>query len=312
MLYNLSSVSKAAVVPGDTVSDIALHDMYDIFAATSWDGSIYYYDANDALGHKSTTKLGGPLLSGSFCDGNKMVAGAVSGMLYVVDVATNQISEIKAHDLGIKKTKVYNNIVITGSWDKKLKFWDLRSNTPLFTHELAHKVYAMDIKNDNLVLALSNNTVVTYNINDFQRQRILRTKLKWQLRSVCCSNDQVLVGGIEGAIEVLNMSDTSDHYYKGHRSANILYAVNCIDVHPHSTSLVASGGSDSYVLIYNKQQRIKTYFEKTNAPVTAGKFSRNGLFYIYATGEDWSKGYPVTQCATNVCTLDIKKAKIIV
>ncbi|ELQ76842.1 mRNA export protein (contains WD40 repeats) [Trachipleistophora hominis] len=312
MLYNLSSVSKAAVVPNDTVSDIALHDTYDIFAATSWDCSIYYYDANDSLGHKSTTKLDAPLLSGSFFDGNKMVAGAVNGTLYVVDVATNQVSEIKGHDLGIKKVKVYNNIVITGSWDKKLKFWDLRSNAPLFTHELANKVYAMDIKNGNLALALSNNTVVMHSIGDFQRQRILRTKLKWQLRSVCCSNDQVLVGGVEGAIEVLNMSDVSDHFYKGHRNANVLYAINCIDVHPLNSSLIASGGNDNNVLIYNKQQRIKVHTERTNAPVTAGRFNRNGQFYIYSTGEDWSKGYPATQFPTSVCVLDVKKAKIAV
>lgn len=307
----MSATSKANVAPGDTVSDIALHGSYDIFAATSWDNSIYYYDANDALSHKSTTKLNNPLLSGCFYDGNKMIAGTVNGTLCVVDITSNQINEIKAHEQGIKKIRAFNNILITGSFDKKLKFWDFRTNnTPVFTHELSHKVYSMDIKNDNLVLALSNNSVVTYNINDFQRQRLLCTKLKWQLRSLCCLDSQVLVGGIEGSIEILNMNDGSEFYYKGHRVTNTLYAVNCIDVHPMNSSLIASGGSDSNVLIYHRQQRIKMYTEKANAPITAGKFSRNGLFYIYATGEDWSKGYPMNQCETNVCALDIKKAKI--
>lgn len=311
MFYSPACVYKSSFSPNDTVSEIVMHSMYDIFAATSWDSSIYYYDTNNAVSHRSTTQLSNPLLSGCFYDNNKMAAGSVNGMLYVVDVASGQVSEIKAHEAGIRKIRVFNNILITASWDKKLKFWDMRSDTPVYTHDLLHKVYSMDIKNDNLVVALSNNTIVALSINDLQHQRILHTKLKWQLRALCCTNNnQVVVGGIEGAIDIINMNDTPDYMFKSHRSMSTVYAINCIDVHPLNTFLIASGGSDAYVMVYHKQQRSKLYFEKSNAPVTAGKFSRNGMFYIYSTGEDWSRGYPASQYETNVYALDLKKAKV--
>lgn len=68
--------------------------------------------------------------------------------------------------------------------------------------------------------------------------------------------------------------------------ANKLYAVNCIDVHPQNESLIASGGSDCNLIIYNKSRRIKIFTKKFDSPVTSGKFTKNGLFYVYATGED--------------------------
>eukprot|EP00967_Tisochrysis_lutea_P031609 scaffold37327_cov20-Tisochrysis_lutea.AAC.2 len=36
-------------------------------------------------------------------------------------------------------------MLITGSWDKTLRFWDCRSPTPVHTQPLPERVYAMDV-----------------------------------------------------------------------------------------------------------------------------------------------------------------------
>lgn len=37
------------------------------------------------------------------------------------------------------------NMLITGGWDKTLRFWDCRSPAPVHTQALPERVYAMDV-----------------------------------------------------------------------------------------------------------------------------------------------------------------------
>ena len=37
-------------------------------------------------------------------------------------------------------------LVVSGGWDKMLKFWDCRSPTPAGTFQLEERVYNMDIR----------------------------------------------------------------------------------------------------------------------------------------------------------------------
>lgn len=298
----------ANVPPADTVSDITIHPSFDVFAATAWDNSICFYDF--ALDNKKTTKFSAPLLCGQFYDGSKIVAGSATGTLFINDFNTNQINEIKAHEKGIKNCKLYNNIVLTASWDHTIKFWDLRSNQPVFTLNLESKIYSMDIQGDHVAAALANNQIVYFNVKELSSKKILKTKFKYQLRSIRCSSDKVFVGGIEGAIETITYDNTPDILLKIHRVGNMVYTVNCIDVNPINNSIIASGGSDGSLILYNKPQRYKVHSSKENSPITACRFTRDGNFLIYAIGEDWSKGYPSSKTDTKICKLDLKKARV--
>lgn len=308
MFFDGSHTKTATVSPTDTVSDITIHPSFDVFAATTWDNSIFFYDFS--LNHKITTKVSAPILSGQFYDSGKIVAGGVNGTLFVNDFNTNQTSEIKAHEKGIQSCKIYNNIILTGSWDNKIKFWDMRSDQPVHTLDLGSKIYAMDVQGDHVIAALANNQVVYFNIKDLQTKKILKTKFKYQLRSVRCATDKVFVGGIEGGIESITYADTSDTLYKCHRTANMVYTVNCIDINPINSSLIASGGSDGTIVIYNKPSRYKVHSNKEISAITACKFTKDGNFLLYAIGEDWSKGYPSSKVETKISILDLKKARV--
>lgn len=302
------SIRSASTSPTDTVSDISLNPTYDIFATPTWEKSIFFYDYN--LIHKSTAKVSEPLISSCFYENNKIAAGSVSGTLYVNDISTNQTSEIKAHENGIQSVKLYNNILLTGSWDQKIKFWDMRSTQPVHTLEMPAKIYAMDMQGDHIVAALSNNQMFYYNIKDLSSKKLLKTRFKYQLRGLKCTNDKVFVCGVEGAIESITYADTPDVLYKVHRSGSMVYTVNCIDVNPINSLLVASGASDGTLVIYNKQSRFKVHSNKENSAITSCKFSRDGNFLFYATGEDWSKGYPSSKVETKVSVLDLKASRI--
>jgi len=38
------------------------------------------------------------------------------------------------------------NMLVTGSWDKTVKYWDLRSPNPVHTQQMPERVYAMDVQ----------------------------------------------------------------------------------------------------------------------------------------------------------------------
>ena len=37
------------------------------------------------------------------------------------------------------------SVVVTGSWDKKLKYWDTRQPNPVLTHDLPERCYCADV-----------------------------------------------------------------------------------------------------------------------------------------------------------------------
>ena len=48
-----------------------------------------------------------------------------------------------------------HNVLVTGSWDKTLRYWDLRSPQPVMTVNLTERVYCMDVKNPLVVVGVA-------------------------------------------------------------------------------------------------------------------------------------------------------------
>ena len=93
-------------------------------------------------------------------------------------------------------------MVVTGSWDKTIKYWDLRSPTPVGTVECQDKIYSMDVKEKLLVVATDNKQ---FRIIDLSNpMTVLKSidvvQLKHQTRVVSCFPDAsgFAVGTIEG------------------------------------------------------------------------------------------------------------------
>ena len=47
-------------------------------------------------------------------------------------------------------------ILCTGSWDKTLRYWDMRQPQPMHQQAMQERVYAMDVRNNLLVAGLAN------------------------------------------------------------------------------------------------------------------------------------------------------------
>lgn len=74
-------------------------------------------------------------------------------------LGTEKTEVVAQHKGGVKDVLSINDgsQIVTGSWDKTIKYWDLRSPNPTYTHKLSAGCCAMDVNSDLLVLATAGN-----------------------------------------------------------------------------------------------------------------------------------------------------------
>ena len=157
--------------------------------------------------------------------------------------------ELGSHDKGIKSV-LYNEAtssVITGGWDKRLRVWDPRADSPLEgSFDTPGKVYAMDQAPPyRLVVGMSGRWVNVYDVRNMSEPEQQReSSLQHQTRCLRVFPDGTgfCIGSIEGrcAVEFFDPSaevQAKKYAFKCHRSkdasgAQTLYPVNALAFHP--------------------------------------------------------------------------------
>ncbi|ADM11757.1 WD40 domain-containing protein [Encephalitozoon intestinalis ATCC 50506] len=306
-----AKISDIPNPPSDTVSEIAFSQMHGLMAASSWDGTIRTYDLENLYSpNSSVVSLNKPLLTCCFSKETPSLAfaGAADGSLQMVDLQTNQVSSFQAHDEGVKSVRCFSNMLITGSWDKTVKFWDVRSSKLVVSLDLPGKVYAMDLEKELLSMSLSRNEVITYNLNNINQKKPHVSKLNWMIRSIACAqdNETFAVGGIEGKAEIFNVnSPVKKMIFRCHRVDNKVYAVNSVSFLPTNHNILVTAGSDGTIVFFDSQARTKMFTQTESQPITYGRFNTNGSYYVYATGNDWSTGYVTTYRPTQLKAIQV-------
>eukprot|EP00898_Chlorokybus_atmophyticus_P008820 jgi/Chlat1/893/Chrsp107S01332 len=188
------------------------------------------------------------------------------------------------------------NCLVTGSWDKTIRYWDLRQQTPVHTQQLPERLYSLSVRHPLLVAATADRHLIVYNLANPQVEyKRLQSPLKYQTRCVSTFPDKTgyLVGSIEGRVAVQHVEDSmasKNFTFKCHREGNDIYAVNTIAFHPvHGT--FATTGSDGTYNFWDKdsKQRLKA-LQKCNSSIPCGAFNMDGTIFAYAVSYDWSRG----------------------
>ncbi|CCE65212.1 hypothetical protein TPHA_0K00780 [Tetrapisispora phaffii CBS 4417] len=302
----------------DSISDVAFSTQNEfVFSASSWDGKVKIWNINNgnpqAVAQYSHSA---PVLSTRWSgDGTKVASGGCDNIVKLFDLTTNQEQQVGTHDSAIKNLRFVNcgptnsQCLVTGSWDKTIKYWDLRQQQPIATLAMPDRVYAMDSSNQLLVVGTAERHIAVINLtNPGQIYKTIQSPLKMQTRTIACypSGDGYAIGSIEGRIAIRYLDEEiqkkSGFSFKCHRKTNPnrsigassqtdVFSVNSISFHPIYGTFV-SAGSDGTFHFWdkNKKHRLKGY-PAQNGSISAVNFNGKGSLLAYSLGYDWSKGH---------------------
>eukprot|EP00179_Madagascaria_erythrocladioides_P017122 CAMPEP_0198353738 /NCGR_PEP_ID=MMETSP1450-20131203/112576_1 /TAXON_ID=753684 ORGANISM="Madagascaria erythrocladiodes, Strain CCMP3234" /NCGR_SAMPLE_ID=MMETSP1450 /ASSEMBLY_ACC=CAM_ASM_001115 /LENGTH=262 /DNA_ID=CAMNT_0044059923 /DNA_START=39 /DNA_END=827 /DNA_ORIENTATION=+ len=219
--------------------------------------------------------------------------------------ATNNTQVVAQHDAPIRHARFAADIgsgssaLVTGSWDKSVRYWDVRAPTgkAMGTVPMPERVYAMDLVGQLLAVGTADRKLLVFDVrNPATPYSQKESQLKYQTRCLACFPDQsgFAVGSVEGRVSidvhVENKAAKVENFaFKCHRDSDGIHPINAIAFHPIGT--FATVGADGGVNFWDKEnrQRLKQ-FTKLNQPITDAVFSADGNIFAYAVGYDWSRG----------------------
>ncbi|KAL7059374.1 hypothetical protein AAHC03_013732 [Spirometra sp. Aus1] len=302
------AISCLRFSPGANATSIYL-------AATSWDNRVRVWEvmANGNTVPKAEQMHQGPALSACWSnDGTKLFSVGADKCAQMWDLASNQFVQVGAHDAPIKTVHFISSAnytcLMTGSWDKKLKFWDARQANPMAVIDLPERVYCADVTFPVAVVGVAGRQILAYSLeNGPTMVSQIESPLMFQNRCISLFLDKqkqspvgFALGSIEGrvAVHYFQPASARDNFtFKCHRSVAPvngyyeIYAVNDLAFHPvHGT--LATVGSDGRYAFWDKDARTKIRgLENAELPLTCCAFDSKGQLFAYASGYDWSKGH---------------------
>lgn len=297
--------------PDDTVSRLRFSpastgDIYLI--ASSWNGSVrcWKVDPNQGLAAAmSIVEQGAPVLDCAWAgDGHTVYCAGASKIVNSWDLATGATTIVAAHDGPVCQVCDVEDkkLLATTSWDKTLRYWDVRAPTgsPVGSVPLADRAYAMDVKEPTVVVGLADRKLMVFDVRKPATPYKEKYSLhKYQTRCVAIWPDRMgyLVGCVDGRVSVDYVQDPepgASSLFSCHRDkgARVGYSINAIRFHM-PTGMFATAASDGRFGFWDKDRKDRARtrrFEKMSGPVTDIDFASDGRTYAYAVGYDWSKG----------------------
>ncbi|RMZ81773.1 hypothetical protein DV738_g1968, partial [Chaetothyriales sp. CBS 135597] len=303
--------------PEDSISDLQFSPAADFLAVSSWDKKVRIYQVSEQGQNegKAAFDFDLPVLNCAWSEDGQKVAGVgADKSIRLLDLGSGNTTPqtlTAAHEQPIRvcafATIQNSPVLVTGSWDKTVKYWDLRSDKPAATLNCQERIYTMDIRNKLLVIGTADRYINVVNLDRPDTfYKTMQSPLKYQTRVVSCFTPEPIgfaVGSIEGrcAIQYVEDKDSTNNFsFKCHRETpttgpnkdtSSVYSVNAISHHPvHGTFSTAGGDGTFHFWDGNAKHRLKGY-PSVGGPITATAFNRQGTVFAYAVCYDWSQGF---------------------
>ncbi|KAI0288662.1 WD40 repeat-like protein [Multifurca ochricompacta] len=253
------------------------------FDTSAWDSTVRLYDiaANE---EKTKFDHRAVVLSTAFSDASHAYSEGLDASLRELELESEKIHALGQHDNAISSVCYSGEAkaIITGSWDRSIRFWDPRAaTTQQSSHQLPERIYFMD-------------TMETPG-------QTRESSLKFLTRALACMSDGqgYATASVEGRIAVEYFDPSSavqekKYPFKCHRQTidevDHVWPVNALAFHP-TYNTFASGGSDATVSICdNKVKKRLRQFPRYNSSVSTLAFSADGSRLAIGASYTWDAG----------------------
>ncbi|BGP36592.1 RNA export factor gle2 [Rhodotorula kratochvilovae] len=298
--------------PTDSISALAWSPAADFLAAASWSNEVRVYEVGDKGANKGVAmfKHEAPVLDVCWSkDGGKIVSGGADNAVRLYDAATAQSTQIGVHDAPVKCVRwvdAAGGLVCSGSWDKTLRYWDLRQPAPVAQVSLPERCYAMDCVFPLLVAATAGQHVLIFNLNNPTVPfKTVTSPLKQQTRTLSCYPDGscYALASTEGRVGIQYVDEaraSTNFSFKCHRRDLPKSAAGALGAQWKTTSQAVYAVNE---LAFNNLGTIWDHLSKTRlktlepdlGPITAAKFSRTSQYLACAPHAGYMGNTPQQQ-----------------
>ncbi|XP_022153448.1 protein RAE1-like [Momordica charantia] len=277
--------------------------------ATSWDNQVRCWEIMQNAGNiastlKASISHGHPVLcSARKDDGTTVFSGGCDNQVKMWPLLSGgQAMTVAMHEAPVKEVAWIPemSLLVSGSWDKTLKYWGTRQPNPVHTLQLPDRCYSMTVRYPLMVVGATDRNLIVFNLhspqNEFKR---IVSPLKYQTRCVAAFPDQqgflVIFPSLSlGRVGVHHLDKSlanKNFTFRCHREGSEIYSVNSLNFHPVSASHIATAGSDGAFHFWDKdnKKRLKSSL-RCSQPITWSTFNQDGSIFAYAVCYDWSKG----------------------
>jgi mRNA export factor len=214
------------------------------------------------------------------------------------DLGSTKNLQVGVHDAPVNFVTWFapQKAVLSGSWDKSLRYWDLRQPTPALKIDLPERLYSADVKGQLGIFGTADRKILIFDMAKPQTPfRTVDSPLKFQTRVVRAwpNGGGFAAGSIEGrvAMHAIEQSQTRElnFAFKCHRVKSNIFAVNDLSFSKYGS--FATVGGDGSVHYWCKESRTRLkQFKRANLPLTCCGFNGDCSIFAYAASYDWQKG----------------------
>lgn len=293
---------------------------------SSWDSQVRLYDARtNHLANAQKHSLA--VLDCSFLgDASRAVSVGLEKKVFLYDFNHLKETLLGQHDEGIRCVEFHQATgqVFTGSWDRSVRAWDPRHPaTPTGAVSLGHKVFAMDVGVDRIIVGASDKRIHIFDPRKLAQPLEKRDSLlKHQVRALKIGNDPRFYASssVEGrvGIEYFETVENEERRYafKCHRVKNdgggeVIHPVNSIAFHPvHGT--FATGGSDGGVCVWDAYAKKRLWrLNPFDTGVSSLSFSADGTMLAIGVSYTFDDGEKFPMPANEVIIRQVPDAEVL-
>ncbi|KAL1962612.1 hypothetical protein VTN77DRAFT_9326 [Rasamsonia byssochlamydoides] len=305
--------------PKKRINDLAWSSADNLLAVASCDRHLRIYEVKGYPDGEQKLKVpfDDAVLSCDWSrDGTMVVGAGADKSARVLDVTgeARAVCRLDGHADDIRTVKFFDHrasrtdLVVTGSWDHTVKYWDLRQKTSIGGLDFNDRVDTLDVDERMLVIGTADRDIHVVDLLQPCKFHLpMASPLTSQTRVVKCLPGVYgfAVGSADGRCAIHYLDSEAE---KNKRNYELKcyrqdveeltpigrmdrYALNAISCHPRYRTVFSTACSDGTFMLwdYKTKKRVRS-FPTVKGAILATAFNKDGSLFAYAVSQERSGG----------------------